>query len=122
MPLQTLHTLSHNKAFDYKYADGEEIIVYPSDDDGHAQKTYPIVITRFEQQLVKDGIRGAGTITIGASRDKPPKGSLGTALKAHGCSPQILSYLSAILVSEKHCAPSKHGNTLALTFNKNAEV
>jgi hypothetical protein len=89
MPLQTLHTLSHNKPFDYKYADGEEMIVYPSDDDCHAQKKYAIVITRFEQQLVKDGIRGAGTITIGASRDKPPKGSLGAVLKAHGCSPQF---------------------------------
>lgn len=58
MPLQTLHTPSRNKAFDYKYADGEEIIAYPSGDDGHAQEKDAIVITRFEQQLVKDGIRG----------------------------------------------------------------
>lgn len=120
MPLQTLHTLSQNKAFEYKYADGEEIIVYPSDDDGHPQKKYAIVITPFERQLVRDSIKGVGSITIGASRDKPPKGSLGAALKGHSCSPQILSYLSSILVSEKYCLPSKHGNTLALAFNKTA--
>jgi hypothetical protein len=118
VPLQTLHTLSQNKAFEFKYADGEEIIVYPSDDDGQPQKKYAIAVTRFEQQLVRDSIKEAGTITIGASRDKPPRGSLGAALKAQGCSPQILSYLSAVLVSERYCAPSKHGNSLALAFNR----
>ena len=120
MPLQTLQTLSQNKAFEYKYADGEEVIVYPSDDDGQPQKKYAIAITLFEQQLVRDAIRDAGTITIGASRDKPPAGSLGAALKAHGCSPQILSYLCAVLVRERYCVPSKQGNTLALVFNRNA--
>jgi hypothetical protein len=80
MPLQTLHTLSQNKAFQFKYADGQEIIVYPSDDDGQPQEKYAMVITRFEQQLVRDGIRNAGSIMIGASRDKPPKGSLGALL------------------------------------------
>jgi hypothetical protein len=120
MPLQQLHTLSQNKAFEYKYADDEEIVVYPSDDDGHPQRKYAIAITSFEQQLVRDAIKGAGSITVGASRDKPPLGSLGAALKAHGCSPQILSYLSAILVREKYCVPSKHGNALALAFKTDA--
>jgi hypothetical protein len=117
MSLKTLHTLSQNKAFEYKYADSEEIIVYPSDEEGHAQPKYALVITRFEQQLVRDNIKTAGTIIVGASRDKPPRGSLGAALKAHGCSPQILSYLSAILVAEKYCLPSKIGNALALRFS-----
>src|ERR1017187_9445920 len=34
MPLQTLRTISRNKPVDFKYVDGEEIIVYSSDDDG----------------------------------------------------------------------------------------
>jgi hypothetical protein len=118
MPLKTLRTLSHDKPFEYKYVDDEEIIVYPSDNDYNSQREYAIVITSFEQQLVRNGIREAATITIGASRDNPPKGSLGATLKDHGCSPQILSYLSAILVSEEYCVPLKHGNTLAVAFNK----
>lgn len=121
MPLQTLHTLSQNKAFQFKYADGEEIIVYPSDDDGHPQDKYAMVITRFEQRLVRDGIRDAGSIMIGASRDKPPRGSLGALLKAQGRVPQALSYLAAILVAEKYCVPTKHGNVLALKFNRDAK-
>jgi hypothetical protein len=118
MPLKTLHTLSQNKPFAYKYADHEEIIVYPSDDDSQPQSQHAIVITTFEQHLVQDCIRDAGTIVIGASRDNPPSGSLGAALKAHGCSPQLLSYLAAILVAENYCTPSKHRNMLALTFRK----
>ena len=117
MPLQTLHTLSKNKAFDYKYADGEELIVYPSDDDGKPQRNHAVVITCFEQQLVRETIKKAGTIVIGASRDNPPKGSLGAVLKAHGGSPQLLSYLSAILVNEKYCTLSKLGSLSALAVN-----
>jgi len=120
MPLKTLCTLSHDKPFEYKYVDDEEIIVYPCDNDCNSQREYAIVITSFEQQLVRNGIREAGTITIGASRDNPPKASLGATLKAHDCPPQLLSYLSAILVSGKYCAASKHRKTLALTFNKKA--
>lgn len=119
MPLKSLHTLSHNKEFDYKYVDGDEIIVYPSDDDGKPQRKYAIAITRFEQQLVRDCIRDASTVTIGASRDQPPKGSLGAALKAEGRSPQILSYLSAIFVSEHYCVPSRSGSARALSFKHN---
>ena len=115
MPLQTLDTLSQNKASQFTYADGDEVIVYPSDDNGQSQEKYAIVITRFEQQLVRDSIRDAGSITIGASRDKPLKGSLGAILKTHG---RVLSYLAAILVEEKYCVPTKHGNVLALAFNK----
>src|SRR5579872_731572 len=117
MPLRRLHTLAQDKPFEFKYADGEEIIVYPSADDGRPQNKYAMVITRFEQQLVRDGIRNAGTITIGASRDKPPLGSLGALLKANGRVPQALSYLAAILVEERYCTPAKKGGALALAFN-----
>ena len=51
MPLQTLHTLSHNKPVEYKYVVGGEIIVYPSDDDGKPQAIYALVITVFDQRL-----------------------------------------------------------------------
>jgi hypothetical protein len=101
-----------------KYADGEEILVYPSDKDDHPQRKSAVVITKFEQQLIKDCIKQAGTIVIGASRDKPPKGSLGAILKTNGCSPQLLSYLSAILVHNGYCTPKTTGNTLMLSFKK----
>jgi hypothetical protein len=120
MPLKTLHTLAQNKPFEYKYVDGSEIIVYPSDDESNAQTKYAIAITNFELQLVKNRVKDSGSIVVGASRDKPPKGSLGAMLKTHGCSPQILSYLSAILVAENFCMPIKQRAALALSFNKTA--
>ena len=120
MPLQSLQTLASGKAFEYKYVDAEEIIVYTSDDQGRSQKRHAIVITSFEQEIVRDAIKSAGVITVGASRDKPPKGSLGAMLKAQGASPQILSYLCSILVQEKFCLQSKHGNALAVTYIKTA--
>ncbi len=98
LPLQTIRTISRAKPFDFKYADGEEIIVYPSDGNKLPHRRHAIVITVFEQQVVRDRIRDAGTVAIGASRDKPADGSLGELLKQHGSSPQILSYLSAILI------------------------
>jgi hypothetical protein len=117
MPLQTLYTLSRNKPFDYKYADGEEIVVYPSDGEHQPQRKYALVITPFEQQLVRETLRKAGTIVVGPSRDKPPEGSLGHLLRSHGSTPQILSYLSAILVNEKYCKTALQGNALALSFS-----
>ena len=114
MPLQTLRTISRNKPVDFKYVDGEEIIVYSSDDDGRPQREHAIVITRFEQQIVKDRIHDAGVVVVGASRDRPPRGSLGELLKQHDSSPQILSYFSAILVHEGYCSPLWQINVLAL--------
>jgi hypothetical protein len=114
MPLQTLRTISRNKPFDFKYADGEEIIVYSSDDAGQPQREHAIVITRFEQQIVKDRIHDARVVVVGASRDRPPRGSLGELLKQHDSSPQILSYFSAILVHEGYCSPTWHISVLAM--------
>jgi hypothetical protein len=67
---------------------------------GGRKTEHAIVITRFEQQIVKDRIHDAGVVVAGASRDRPPIGSLGELLKQHDSSPQILSYFSAILVRE----------------------
>ena len=117
MALKRLHTLAQNKPFDYKYVEGGEIIVYPSDDDRNPQSRYGLLITHFEQGLVRDYIRTAGTVVIGASRDNPPPGSLGAILREHQSVPQILSYLSAILVDESFCTPVCVGNRLALSFN-----
>jgi len=64
---------------------------------GGPQREQAIVITGFEQQIVKDRIHDARIVVVGASRDKPPKGSLGELLKQHDSSPQILSYFSEIL-------------------------
>lgn len=118
MPLLTLHTLSHNKRFEYKHVDGEEIVIYPTDGDGNSQRRYALVITAFEQQTVRQRIARAGSIAIGASRDNPPDGSLGACLKELGCSPQILSYLSAILVREGFCTAAIHRKSVALTLKR----
>jgi hypothetical protein len=117
MQLSMLHTLSHSKPFEYKYVDGGEIIVYPSDDDRQPQREYALVITRFEQELVRNAIKEAGRIVVGASRDNPPDRSLGALLRARGRVPQILSYLSAILAKEGFCTPSRNRNTLELVHN-----
>jgi len=122
MPLQTLRTISRNKPFDFKYADGEEIIVYSSDDDGRPQREHAIVITGFEQQIVKNRIHDAGIVVVGASRDRPPKGSLGELLKQHDSSPQILSYFSAILVHQGYCSPTWQVSVLALERRKGSRV
>jgi hypothetical protein len=116
MLLQSLRTISRGKPFDFKYADGEEIVVYPSDEHKLPQRQHAIVITAFEQGIVKDRIRDAGLVVIGASRDKPPGGSLGELLKQHGSSPQILSYLSAILVRQGYCTAAWQGAALMLKF------
>ena len=122
MPLQTLRTISRNKPFDFKYADGEEIIVYSSSDDGRPQRGHAIVITRLEQQIVKDRIHDAGVVVVGASRDRPPRGSLGELLKQQDSSPQILSYLSAILVHEGYCSPIWQTGVLALERKRDARL
>jgi hypothetical protein len=112
MPLKTLHTLAQNKPFEYKRVDHEEIIVYPA----ISKRQHALAITAYEEQLVKDRIKQAGRIAVGASRDNPPPGTLGEVVKTHGGSPQILSYLCAILVAEGFCTASKDGNTTELVF------
>jgi hypothetical protein len=101
--MRRLRTLSEEKPFEYLVTCNEEIIVYPSDVDREPQRTYALVITPFVVQFVKERIRGTRRMVVGASRDKPPIGSLGAQLKEQGIPPQHLSYLSAILVEQGFC-------------------
>lgn len=116
LPLQTIHTLSHRKPFAYKHVYGGEIIVYPSGDDGESQDKYVLVITSFEQRLIREHLQRVGMALIGASRDNPPDGSLGQLLKRNGLTPQHLSYHSAILVHEGFCMVALRGKGVALSL------
>lgn len=104
--MDRLRTLT-GRQFQYKGTSDGEIIVYPSDKDGNPQSRSAIVITPHTVRLVKRAIKKATTIKMGASRDRPPTGSLGALLKEQKQSPQQLSYLIPILVDEGFCSASR---------------
>ena len=106
--MQVMKTLSGNK-FQYKQHPDGELIIYASDDDGNLQEKSALVITPYTIDLVKRTIRQRGQILMGASRDKPPAGSLGEILKREGQTPQQLSYLIPILVQTGVCTWRRQG-------------
>ena len=107
-------TLSEEKPFEYLVTCNAEIIVYPSDEDGGPQRRDALVITPFLVELVKERIAAARHMEVGASRGKPPIGSLGAHLKEQGVSPRNLDYLCAILVEQGFCTFAKGGKGVRL--------
>ena len=97
------------KPFRAKGGPGEEIIVYPSDRQGRPQEAFALVITPFEARLVLDFLEGRGQVPVGASRDRPPRGSLGELLKSHKLTPQHLSYLLPVLEEAGLCRVTHRG-------------
>ena len=75
-----------------------------------------LAITPYMVNLVSSTIRERGRILMGASRDNPPKNSLGELLKGKNQSPQQLSYLSAILQSRGFCSIEKERNAFVLEY------
>src|SRR5437762_585052 len=99
-----LHTPSEKKKpFRCKEVEGGEIIIYPSDKNGHPQAKDAYVITPFILDLVKSAIKNQKEIAIGASRDNPPTGSIGYALKKQGLTPQWSSYVVGYLIGQNYC-------------------
>jgi hypothetical protein len=98
---------SSGKPFRYKGVLPDEVIVYPSDKTGQPQERYALVITPYEINLVQELIRQHDRILVGASRDNPPKGSLGAFLKERGLTPQHLSYLIPLLEAAGVCTVSQ---------------
>lgn len=113
--METLNTLS-GKNFQYKEISGGEIIVYPSDDENRTQDKFALAITPFTIELIKDAIRQAGNVFMGASRDKPPKDSLGYILKKANQTPQQLSYLIPLLIKKNFCTHSKDGKAFVVQY------
>ena len=72
------------------------------------------MITPFSVDLVKRAIQGSGEIKMGASRDNPPKISLGALIKKEKQSPQQLSYLIPILIEEGFCDFRKDGKAFVI--------
>jgi len=99
-------TLS-GKPFRYLGDLSKEIIVYPSDRVGQPQERFALVITPYESEFVSGLIREHGRLLVGASRDRPPKGSLGYFLKEKCLTPQHLSYLIPILAEHGICEVRK---------------
>lgn len=55
-----------------------------------------------EYRLLRDAFPAGTLVTVGASRDNPPEGSLGAWLRDNICEKRaIASYVAAILVAER---------------------
>jgi len=115
--MRALNTPS-GKPFRYRNCPDGEIIVYPSDKEGLQQDKEALVITPFTIRLIVAAIQENGRILMGASRDNPPKSSLGRLLKDINQSPQQLSYLTAILAAEGSCRIEKDGNAFVIIHRR----
>ena len=109
------HTFTRRPFQHKRHPDGE-IIVYPPESRRTLQTRSAIVITPYTIELVKSAIRKAGRIKMGASRDKPPDGSLGAVVKAEKQSPQQLSYLIPILVEDGFCRTTHQGSACVVIY------
>ena len=114
-------TTPSGKPFRYRECPGGELVVYPSDEQGTHQEMSALVITPYTINLVSKTIRERGRIRMGASRDNPPKNSLGELLKDEKQSPQQLSYLSAVLEARGFCSIEKRGKAFVLVYRVSAE-
>ena len=113
--MKKLRTLN-GKPFQYKSCDNEGLIIYPSDNIGNEQEKFALAITPYTINLVKSEIKQKRLILMGASRDNPPKDSLGALLKSEGQTPQQLSYLIPILIDEGFCDYTKEGRAYIIKY------
>lgn len=113
--MKTLTTLTGNK-FQFKGNLDEELIVYPYNKGQQPQMKFALAITLYTTNLIKDAIKQKEKILMGASRDKPPKGSLGDLLKIEQQTPQQLSYLIPILIEAGYCDFIKEGNAFVIRY------
>lgn len=111
-------TTPSGKPFQFRKCPEGEIIVYPSDKDEKFQDREALVITPYTINLIADAIRENGRILMGASRDNPPKSSLGSLLKDVNQTPQQLSYLTAILESDGFCRIEKEGKAFVIIHRR----
>ena len=110
-----LSTLT-GRQFQYKEHPDQELIIYPPDREGTLQERSAIAITPFTINLVKRAIKEAAEIAMGASRDKPPRNSLGALVKREKQSPQQLSYLIPILIDSGYCESRQIGKAFYVKY------
>jgi hypothetical protein len=115
--MKRLKTLTGHE-FQYKEHPDEELIIYPPDDNGNLQEKSAVAITPFTQNLVKEAIKAHGNILMGASRDKPPRNSLGFLIKEEKQTPQQLSYLIPILIDQGFCSFEKLGKAFNIKYKR----
>jgi hypothetical protein len=115
--MRELRTLT-GKSFRFKGNLHEELIIYPSDKEDQPQDKFALAITPYTIELVKSRIEEKREILMGASRDNPPKNSLGAMLKEDGQTPQELSYLIPILIDAGYCRHAKEGAAFKVIYNE----
>jgi len=115
--MKRLRTLTGH-VFQYKEYPDKELIIYLPDENGNLQEKSAIVITLFTQNLVKQAITSNREILMGASRDDPPKNSLGFLIREEKQSPQQLSYLIPILIEEGFCNFEKRGKAFIIIYKE----
>lgn len=93
----TIHTLSDGAAFQYEgsLANGLHFWV-------GAAKAHDFVSAELLERLVGHFRAQTGPVAVGASRNKPPAGSLGAWLIEHRGGRQLASYVAAVLVEQGH--------------------
>ena len=115
--MKRLNTLTGHE-FQYKICPDKELVIYPPDDQGNLQEKSAIVITPFTQDLVKEAIKSSGKILMGASRDNPPRSSLGFLIKKEKQSPQQLSYLIPVLIDDGFCTFERSGKAFVIKYGR----
>jgi len=98
------------KRFYYEGGLTHGLIVHTSDEQGRIKDNVMIPIAQGTVGIIKNEIRVAHEIAMGACRDNPSPGSLGhKLLRQHNRSPQNLSYVIPLLVEEGFCTTFKRG-------------
>ena len=78
-----------------------------------------IKISREGVEAVKEQVRSRRHVGMGASRDNPPRDTLGRyLLDNHIGSPQWLTYLVPILAAEGFCSVTKEGSGFFITHRR----
>ena len=113
--MKELFTLKGSR-FRYKGDLSEEIIVYPSDKNDKHQDKCALVITPYTIKMILKAIKEMKEIPMGASRDNPPKNSLGYLLIKDDQTPQQLSYIIPIFIHSGLCTYRKEGNAFIIKY------
>ncbi len=110
-------TIDRRKPFYYEGDLAHGLVVRTSDHNGNANMSVNIYISSEEIKIIKNKIKGAGEILMGACRDNPAPNSLGhMLLYQHKKSPQHLSYVIPLLVEEGFCMTYKDGRSIVIRY------
>jgi len=115
-PAQEVAATVTGKRFDYKEDISGDLIVYPTDKDGIELSGSKVHIPSHTIDFIRDEIRRAGEIAMGACRDNPSPGSLGEKLLHQHKSPQFLSYVIPVLTKKGFCSYFKEGKRYMIRY------